>query len=183
MIPKISKALQVTADELLGIESISGELEPRLPGIEPSNTDQESRENIDAILNQSQVDNIFNYVPVPISGESKKVLVTDDADFMRMILEDMLTKQGHTVLQARNGQECLDILEKENVDVCVLDIVMPVMHGIEALERIKEMRPELKVVMLSALSQESSVRKALRLGADAFVVKPFQGECLIERIG
>ena len=183
MIPKISKALQVTADELLGIESISGELESRLPGIESSNTDQESRENIDAILNQSQVDNIFNYVPVPVSGESKKVLVTDDADFMRMILEDMLTKQGHTVLQARNGQECLDILEKENVDVCVLDIVMPVMHGIEALERIKEMRPELKVVMLSALSQESSVRKALRLGADAFVVKPFQGECLIERIG
>lgn len=100
-----------------------------------------------------------------------------------MILEDMLTKQGHTVLQARNGQECLDILLDEAVDVCLLDINMPGMDGIEVLQRIKEGKPGLKVVMLSALAQRSNVERALQLGADAFVVKPFEAHCVIERVG
>ncbi|MDE5892829.1 MAG: response regulator, partial [Acetatifactor sp.] len=118
-----------------------------------------------------------------IKGESRKVLVVDDSDFMRMMLEDILTHHGHTVLQAKGGQECLDLLRNETVDVCVLDIGMPGMDGLEVLRRIKEGQPGLKVVMLSALSQESNVRQALQLGADAFVVKPFGVECLIERVG
>lgn len=164
MVPKISEVLQVTADELLGIKT---------------------RENndYDPVLNQDQVDSIFDYIPEPVTGKSQKVLVVDDADFMRMILEDILTQQGYTVLLAKDGQECLDILQDEVVDVCVLDICMPGMHGIEVLRRIKEERPGLRVVMLSALSQESSVKQALQLGADAFVVKPFQAQCLIDRLG
>ncbi|HBA50478.1 MAG TPA: two-component system response regulator [Lachnospiraceae bacterium] len=91
---------------------------------------------------------------------------------------------GHTVLEARNGQECLDILQSETVDVCVLDIVMPVMDGIvAALQRIKEGHPGVRTIMISALSRESCVKQAWQLGADAFVVKPFQEQCLIERIG
>ena len=136
-----------------------------------------------APLNQSQVDSIFDFVPGPITGEPRRILVTDDSDYMRMALEDILTQQGHSVLQAGNGQECLDVLEREEADVCVLDIVMPVMDGTQALRRIREERPGLKVIMLSALSQESNVRLALELGADAFVVKPFQAKALLERIG
>lgn len=169
MIPKISEVLQVSADELLGIKL--------------SNAGQESEEDINAILNQSQADSIFDYIPAPITGKSKKVLIVDDSDYLRTAIEDILTRQGHTVLQAKDGQECLNILQNEAVDVCVLDIVMPVMDGIETLKRIKERQPGLKVVMLSALSQKSNVRMALQLGADAFVVKPFQAACLIERIG
>lgn len=79
---------------------------------------------------------------------------------MRQTLEDILTHHGHTVLQTRNGQECLEVLRRESVDVCLPDIVM-----------------------LSAMSQENTVKLALQLGADAFVVKPFQESSLIERIG
>lgn len=164
MIPQISEALWVSTDELLGI--------PRQQG-----------SYVGEILNQSQADSIFDYVPSPVTGSGKRILIVDDADFMRMMLEDILTHHKHTVLQAKNGQKCLDILQNEAVDVCVLDIVMPVMDGIETLRRIKEKQPDLKVVMLSALSQEKTVKMALQLGADAFVVKPFQVECLIERIG
>ena len=110
-------------------------------------------------------------------------MVTDDAEFMRMILTDILTSKGHTVLLAENGQECLNILQKETVDVCVLDIGMPVMDGMETLRRIKKEHPDLKVIMLSARSQESSGKLTLALGADAFVVKPFHEECLIQRTG
>lgn len=172
MVPMISEALCVTADELLG-----------LTPMEPSSVSHEPGEDHESILNQSQADSIFDYVPVPITGESRKVLVVDDSDFMRMMLEDILTHHGHTVLQAKGGQECLDLLQKETVDVCVLDIGMPGMDGMEVLRRIKEGQPGLKVVMLSALSQESNVRQALQLGADAFVVKPFGAECLVERVG
>lgn len=167
MVPKISEALWVTADELLGI---------MVPNIR-------QKEDLDAILNQSQADSIFDYVPSPVSGKGKKVLIVDDADFLRKLLIDILTQQGHTVMQAKDGQECLNILQNETVDVCVLDIVMPVMDGIETLKRIKTEHPEIKVVMLSALSQKNMVEQALKLGADSFVVKPFQEQCLIERIG
>ena len=171
MVPKISEVLRVSADELLGI---------RLSIVKP----EPGEENGNAtVLNQDQVDSIFDYIPEPVSGKSKRVLVVDDADFMRMMLEDMLTHQGHIVLQAKNGQECLERLQDEAVDVCVLDICMPGMDGIEVLKRIKERQPELRVVMISALSQESNVKQALRIGADAFVVKPFQGQSLIDRIG
>ena len=165
MIPEISEALRVSADELLGIKTVVFE------------------EQSCNYLNQSQADSIFDYIPEPITGKSKKVLIVDDAAFMRMMLEKILTQQGHTVLEAENGQECLDILQNEMVDVCVLDIVMPVMDGTETLKRIKELYPEVKVVMLSAMSLEDIVKLSLQLGADAFVVKPFIEECLLERIG
>ncbi|MDE5818142.1 MAG: response regulator [Lachnospiraceae bacterium] len=171
MVPKISEVLRVTADELLGIKLPNEDLEPR-------------GENGDGtVLNQDQVDSIFDYIPEPVTGKSKRVLVVDDADFMRMMLEDMLTHHGHIVLQAKNGQECLERLQDEAVDVCVLDICMPGMDGLEVLRRIKERQPGLRVVMISALSQESNVKQALQLGADAFVVKPFQGQSLIDRVG
>ena len=173
MIPLISEALWVSADELLGIR----------PSYEGGKTSDSQPSISDPPLNQSQIDSIFDYVPAPVSEESKKVLVVDDADFMRMMLEDILTHHGHTFLEAKNGEECLKILQDESVDVCVLDIHMPGMDGLEVLKRIKEDQPKLKVVMLSALCSESSVKTALQLGADAFVAKPFQPECLVSRIG
>lgn len=187
MIPLISEVLCVSADELLGIrqscegEETSGELwvkvdelQQQMTGIKPSVPDP--------LLNQSQIDSVFDYVPAPATGESKKVLIVDDADFMRMMLRDILTHHGHTVLEAKNGQECLNILQDEGVDVCVLDIRMPGIDGMEVLKRIKEDQPGLIVVMLSALCSESTVKTALQLGADAFVAKPFQAECLVSRI-
>jgi two-component system chemotaxis response regulator CheY len=163
MIPELSEVLKVTADELFGIGLTCGQ--------------------VGAVLHQSQVDDIFDFVPGGATGKSRRILIVDDSAFMRKTLEDILTHHGHTVLQAENGRECLEVLRKETVDLCLLDIVMPVMSGIDALRVIREEQPQLRVVMLSAMSQEDNVRLALQLGADAFVVKPFQESSLIERIG
>lgn len=164
MVPGIAQALWVSADELLGISP-------------------QHAAPLGEVLNQSQADSIFDYIPAAVSGEGKRVLIVDDSDFMRMMLEDILSKHGHSVLQAENGKECLHMLKTETVDLCVLDIGMPVMDGLETLKKIREEYPELKVIMLSALSSENNVKLALQLGAAAFVVKPFCAECLIERIG
>ena len=135
MLPRISEVLRVSADELLGIRlpDLSGkEGSGGKDGSGASAWPGEYQECQEPALNQSQADSIFDYVPVPSTGEGKRILVVDDADFMRMMLKEILGRCGHTVLEARNGQECLDILERETVDVCVLDIVMPVMDGIAA---------------------------------------------------
>ena len=101
---------------------------------------------------------------------------------MRMMLEKILTSNGHMVWQAEDGQEALDILQRKSVDLCLLDIAMPNKNGFDTLKEIKKIYPELKVVMLSARCQESYVRVALELGADGFIAKPFQPEGLVERI-
>lgn len=186
MVPLISEALSVSADELLGIRPFgeagdgSGELWVKVSDLQMQMLGVEVP---DPVLNQSQIDSIFDYVPVPVSGESKKVLAVDDSNFMRKMLEDILTHSGHTFVGAKDGQEALHILQKETADVCLLDIHMPGMDGMEVLKRIKEDYPGLKVVMLSALCSESSVKRAQQLGADAFVAKPFQAECLVNKVG
>ncbi|MDE6128002.1 MAG: response regulator, partial [Lachnospiraceae bacterium] len=80
-------------------------------------------------------------------------------------------------------RECLSRLQDEAAEVCRLDIFLAGMDGLEVLRRLKTGYPGLKVVMISALAQENNIRLALQLGADAFVVKPFSSECLIERVG
>ncbi len=168
MIPEIVKYLGVSADRLLGCE-------------EPEDATEKAKGEAKEVLNQSQIDSIFDYIPNP-DQMSKTVLIVDDANFMRMMLQDMLSHDGHKVLQAENGEEGLEILQKHPVDVCILDIRMPGIDGIETLRIIRKTYPELKVIMLSALCTREIVKKALELGAHAFVAKPFQPSSLLERI-
>ena len=182
MVPAIVKVLGVSADELLGCGSSDKE------GGTSTGFDHTAvvRSGIEGdVLNQSQIDSIFDYIPIK-GGESKMVLVVDDSDFMRMMLTDMLSKNGHKVLQYKSGEECLKRLQDKtdsiNADVCILDIGMPGMNGLEVLEQIKKDCRNLKVIMLSALCTEENVKKALELGADGFVAKPFQASSLLERI-
>lgn len=114
----------------------------------------------------------------------KRILAIDDSAFMRMMLENILTSNGHTVWQAEDGKETLEILKKKNkdIDLCLLDIAMPNINGFNTLKEIKKTYPNLKVIMLSARCQEYYVKTALNLGADGFVAKPFHPQGLIERI-
>lgn len=188
MIPEIVKVLGVSADQLLGCGSPAtdgdGE-QPPMPALEYSELVASVQGIEGKVLNQSQIDSIFNYVPAPIPA-TRTVLTVDDSDFMRMMLTDMLSHEHHRVIQAASGEEGLEMLKGEScgvpVDVCILDIKMPGMNGLEVLEVIKRDYPDLKVIMLSALCTEEIVKKALELGADSFVAKPFQASSLLERI-
>lgn len=188
MIPEIVKVLKVSADELLGccgLDTTEENAKAEAPELDYPSLVASVREIEGKMLNQSQIDSIFDYVPRPVPT-SKLVLIVDDADFMRMMLTDILGREHHRVLQAKSGEECLEILKGETcgipVDVCILDIKMPGMNGLEVLEAIKWDYPGLKVIMLSAMCTEEVVKKALALGADGFVAKPFQAGALTERI-
>jgi two-component system chemotaxis response regulator CheY len=104
-----------------------------------------------------------------------KILVTDDAAFMRMTIKNALARLGeHEIDEATNGQEAVDKCEINIYDLVMLDITMPELDGIGALRAIKNMHPNAKVVMCSAMGQESMVVEAIKLGALDFIVKPFK---------
>ena len=113
-----------------------------------------------------------------------RVLVVDDAAFMRKMVTDALTKGGHEVVgEAGNGVEALEQYRALKPDLTTLDITMPEKDGISTLKELIELDPAAKVVMCSALGQESKVLESIKLGAKDFVVKPFKPDRVIEAVG
>ena len=106
-----------------------------------------------------------------------RVLVVDDAAFMRKMVSDALAKGGHEIVgEAGNGIEALSQFQALKPDLMTLDITMPEKDGLAALADIMAADPSAKVVMCSALGQESKVLESIKLGAKDFVVKPFQAD-------
>jgi two-component system chemotaxis response regulator CheY len=113
-----------------------------------------------------------------------RVLVVDDAAFMRKMVGDALAKGGHEVVgEAGNGVEAIARFQELKPDLMTLDITMPEKDGLAALAEIVAADPSARVVMCSALGQESKVLEAIKLGAKDFVVKPFQPARVIEAVG
>ena len=112
-----------------------------------------------------------------------RVLVVDDAAFMRKMVSDALAKGGHEVIgQAGNGVEALERFRELKPDLMTLDITMPEKDGLTALREIMAADPSARVVMCSALSQESKVLEAVRAGARDFIAKPFQAQRVLSAI-
>ena len=113
-----------------------------------------------------------------------RVLVVDDAAFMRKMVSDALTKGGHEVVgEAGDGIEAIARYQELRPEVTTLDITMPEKDGLAALKEIIALDPAARVVMCSALGQESKVLESIKLGARDFVVKPFQADRVNEAVG
>lgn len=112
-----------------------------------------------------------------------KILIVDDAAFMRMMIKDILEKNGFEIVgEANNGIKAVELYKKEKPDIVTMDITMPDMDGIEAVKAIKEFDPAAKVIMCSAMGQQTMVMDAIRAGARDFIVKPFQPDRVLEAI-
>ncbi len=112
-----------------------------------------------------------------------RVLVVDDAAFMRKVVSDALVAGGHEVVgEGGNGVEAVARFQELRPDLTMLDITMPEKTGLEALAEIIAIDPNAKVLMCSALGQESKVIEALKLGAKNFLVKPFKPDQLQEAV-
>lgn len=110
-----------------------------------------------------------------------KVLVVDDAAFMRMMIKNILEKNGHEVIgEAENGLTAVAQYKQCPPDLVTLDITMPEMGGLEALKEIMEYDPKAKVIMVSAMGQIAMVKQAVTTGAKDFILKPFQESRVLE---
>ncbi|MEM1485267.1 response regulator [Oscillospiraceae bacterium PP1C4] len=113
----------------------------------------------------------------------KKIMIVDDAAFMRMTIKNCLTKAGYSnMIEAADGQLALDSYQLEKPDLVIMDITMPNMDGIQSLQAIKAFDPDAKVVMCSAMGQESMVVDAIHLGALDFIVKPFKPDRILQTV-
>jgi two-component system chemotaxis response regulator CheY len=114
---------------------------------------------------------------------SSTVMIVDDAAFMRMILKDILTKNGITVIcEAENGAVAVEKYIELEPNLTIMDITMPEMDGLQAVKEILKLNSKAKIIMCSAMGQQSMVIEAIQSGAKDFVVKPFQEERVIEAV-
>lgn len=109
-----------------------------------------------------------------------KIMLVDDAAFMRMMVKDALTKAGYTdLVEAQDGAEAVEKFNAENPDLVFMDITMPNKDGLEALKEIKAAHPNANIVMCSAMGQEAMVIEAIKSGAKDFIVKPFKPDRIL----
>jgi two-component system chemotaxis response regulator CheY len=114
---------------------------------------------------------------------AKGVLIVDDAAFMRMMIKDILSKNGYQVVgEAENGIKAVEKYAELKPDLVIMDITMPEMDGIEAVRRIRAVDPGATIVMCSAMGQQAMVIEAIQAGAKDFIVKPFQPERVLEAV-
>jgi two-component system, chemotaxis family, chemotaxis protein CheY len=103
-----------------------------------------------------------------------RILIVDDAKFMRLTLTGILKKAEHEIVgEAENGREAIDLYRELKPELVTMDITMPEMSGLEAMKEIKQEFPDAKVVMCSAMGQQKMVVEAIEAGAKDFIVKPF----------
>ena len=114
---------------------------------------------------------------------AKNILIVDDAAFMRMMIKDILTKNGYEIAgEAENGKIAVDKYNEVKPDLVLMDITMPEMDGIQALKGIKANDPNANIIMCSAMGQQAMVIEAIQSGAKDFIVKPFQADRVIEAV-
>jgi len=118
-------------------------------------------------------------------GKSYRVLVVDDSVFVTKQISQILNSEGFEVVAtAGNGEEGLEKYKElhPNIDLVTMDITMPTMDGVTALEKIMEFDKDAKVIMVSALGKQDLVKKALLLGAKNYIVKPLDRKKVLERV-
>lgn len=114
---------------------------------------------------------------------ANRILIVDDAAFMRMMIRDILSKNGFEVVgEAQDGSQAIEKFKELRPDLITMDITMPEMDGIAALKEIKQIDANAKVIMCSAMGQQAMVIDAIQAGAKDFIVKPFQSDRVIEAI-
>lgn len=114
---------------------------------------------------------------------AKNILICDDAAFMRMMIKDILSKNGYNVVgEAENGAKAVEKYNELKPDLVLMDITMPEMDGIQALKKIKEGDAAATVIMCSAMGQQAMVIESIQSGAKDFIVKPFQADRVLEAV-
>ncbi len=117
------------------------------------------------------------------NSKAKTVLIVDDIAYIRKTLKQILTSKGFRVVgEAVNGEEAVRLYEEIRPDFVTMDLVMPIMNGVEATKQILKLDSAAIVVILSSMAEENLVTEAILAGAKDYIVKPFQTDEVIKVI-
>jgi DNA-binding response OmpR family regulator len=110
------------------------------------------------------------------------ILYVEDDDALRYVTADNLEREHFTVIQCREGEEALELFDRQKTDICIIDIMLPKINGFDVAKRIRELNSDVPILFLSAKSLKEDRILGLTLGADDYIVKPFSIEELILKI-
>ncbi len=114
---------------------------------------------------------------------AKSILIVDDAAFMRMMIKDILSKNGYEIAaDVDNGLKAIEKYKELTPDLVIMDITMPEMDGVTAVREIKKIHSDAKIIMCSAMGQQAMVIESIQAGARDFIVKPFQADRVVEAV-
>jgi len=121
---------------------------------------------------------------IEVAGGTETILVADDEAVLRNLLKETLASKGYRILTAKNGKEAVDIfrLNRDAIDLLVVDLVMPEMSGEEVVDVVRRIRPEMKILVITGYSQESEEQDALRARVQGFLQKPFDPDDLLLKV-
>ena len=175
-IKNLEKIKSLTYEIANAIDSIVDALERSLT--------KENNEAVDEGSEEEAIERLFSSLnseeyEAQISSEieDSKILIVDDSQSNRELLERRLNKYSFRCIQASGGKQALDILKKEDIDLILLDVLMPDMNGIEVLNEIRNsnLQPDLPVIMVSGFDDVRSVAKCIAIGASDYLSKPVDG--------
>lgn len=112
-----------------------------------------------------------------------KILIAEDDTELRQLFQKVLTKNGYSVIGVENGQEALDVLDREYIDVIITDIMMPVMDGYELVRSLREANLHIPVMMLTAKDAFDDMRLGFLSGTDDYMIKPVNVNEMVLRVG
>ncbi|WP_202079675.1 response regulator [Caldalkalibacillus salinus] len=115
--------------------------------------------------------------------DSNKILIVDDQYGIRVLLDEVFRKEGYQTFQAANGKQALELVEKNEPDLVILDMKIPGMDGLEILRRIKAYNQEVQVIMITAYGELDLIQEAMQLGALTHFTKPFDIDELRQMVG
>jgi CheY-like chemotaxis protein len=130
-------------------------------------------------------DRLLREISLALAGRrGATVLVAEDDEDLRGVLTTSLTRDGHRVLQARDGAEALAVIERDHVDLLVLDLMMPNIDGFGVLTRLKDLRNggSIPVIVVTGTDRSTTEMQALRLGANVYLSKPVEAAALTEQV-
>ncbi|WP_096155506.1 response regulator transcription factor [Bacillus sp. FJAT-45066] len=113
-----------------------------------------------------------------------KILLAEDEEVLRMLVVDTLEDEGHDIVETSDGEEALKHIEEEAFDLIILDYMMPMLTGLEVIEKVMHIpeRKNSKILMLSAKSQKNDQERVLQAGATHFMSKPFSPMELAQKV-
>ncbi|OFX21398.1 MAG: hypothetical protein A2041_07510 [Bacteroidetes bacterium GWA2_31_9b] len=135
---------------------------------------------IDTNIQNTAIQQVKNEVPEKINWIDKNILIADDEDSNFFYLKNLLSKTNALLYHVKNGQEAVDFVIKNKVDLIIMDIKMPVMNGLEATRIIKSTRKDIPIIALTAFTLENNEKISLDTGCDAYITKPLKEISLIK---
>lgn len=113
-------------------------------------------------------------------SKKKTILIVDDDEKIRTLLREILGTRKYQIVEAQNGREALDVIQREPVHLVITDRSMPVMDGLDLLKKLHEDKPEIPSLMISAYGDEELWGAAIGLGAEDYILKPFSTESVMK---